>query len=145
MHIREAALEDLDDLMRIEAESFQEERFSRKLLEMFVNEEEFETLVCEIDGAVVGYSAAYTEPGVKSRVLSLAVEKRLRGKGIGRLLMQDIERRAKTLRSAAVTLEVRVTNVVAVNLYMEEGYRIRGTLVDYYAKGEDAFYMEKKM
>jgi ribosomal-protein-alanine N-acetyltransferase len=145
MRIREATINDLDDLMRIEEESFQEERFSRNLLEMFVNEEEFETLVCEIGGVVVGYAAAYTEPGIKSRVLSLAVEQRHRGEGIGSLLMRDIELRAMTLKSTSVSLEVRVTNLVAVNLYLKEGYRIRGTIPDYYAKGEDAFYMEKKL
>jgi ribosomal-protein-alanine N-acetyltransferase len=145
MQVREAALVDLDDLMRIEEESFQDERFSRELLEMFVKEEEFDTLVAETDGSVIGYAAAYTEPGVKTRVLSLAVEKRCRGRGIGRRLMHEIEHRAKTLRSGSVTLEVRITNLAAVNLYMEEGYRIRGTITDYYAKGEDAFYMEKKL
>jgi ribosomal-protein-alanine acetyltransferase len=145
MHIREVALVDLDDLMRIEEGSFQEERFSRELLEMFVKEEEFDTLVCEVEGEVIGYVAAYTEPEVKTRVLSLAVEKRCRGRGIGRGLMREIERRAKTLRSGSVTLEVRTTNLAAVNLYLEEGYRIRGTIADYYAKGEDAFYMEKKL
>ena len=112
---------------------------------MFVNEEEFETLVCEIEGVVVGYSAAYSEPGIKSRVLSLAVEHRNRGKGIARRLMVDIEYHARTLKSSTVTLEVRVTNVVAVNLYLKEGYRIQGTIPDYYSKGEDAFYMEKTL
>jgi len=145
MNIREATLMDLDDLMRIEEESFQEEKFSRDLLEMFLREEEFETLVCDLGGVVVGYAAAYTEPGVKSRVLSLAVEKGHRGKGIGHLLMREIEHRAKTLRSSTVTLEVRVTNLPAVNLYLDEGYRIKGTIPDYYSKGEDAFYMEKKL
>jgi ribosomal-protein-alanine acetyltransferase len=145
MRIREATSNDLDDLMRIEEESFQDERFSRNLLEMFVDEEEFETLVCEIDEEVVGYAAAYTEPGVKSRILSLAVERRQRGKGIARHLMREIEHRARTLRTGSVSLEVRVTNVVAVNLYLKEGYRIRGTIPDYYSKGEDAFYMEKKL
>ncbi|HEY3421074.1 MAG TPA: ribosomal protein S18-alanine N-acetyltransferase [Methanomassiliicoccales archaeon] len=145
MRVREATPQDLDDLMRIEEESFQEERFNRDLLEMFVNEEEFETLVCEMDGIVVGYATAYTEPGVKSRVLSLAVDKRHRGRGIGVELMREIEHRARTLRSNSVSLEVRVTNEVAVNLYLKEGYRIKGTIPDYYSKGEDAFYMEKKL
>ncbi|MGD0818251.1 MAG: GNAT family N-acetyltransferase [Methanomassiliicoccales archaeon] len=145
MHIREATQGDLDGLMRIEEESFQDERFSRNMLELFVNEEEFDTLVCEIEGSVVGYAAAYAEPEVRTRVLSLAVDTGHRGMGIGRRLMQEIEHRAKALRSTAVTLEVRVKNLPAVNLYLEEGYRIRGKIVDYYGKGENAFFMEKEL
>jgi len=143
MHIREATQEDLDELMRIEGESLQDERFSRNLLELFIKEEDFDTLVCEIDGIAVGYATAYTEPGVRSRVLSLAVGVRHRRKGIGSRLMRDIEHRTKENGSAFVTLEVRVTNVPAVNLYLAEGYQIKGTISDYYGKGENAFYMEK--
>jgi [ribosomal protein S18]-alanine N-acetyltransferase len=145
VNIREATPEDLDDLMRIEEESFREERFSRDLLEMFVREEEFETLICEVDGSAVGYSAAYIEPEVRSRILSLAVQKRYRGMGMARNLMREMEHRAMILRATSMTLEVRVNNAAAVNLYLEEGYQIRGTIPDYYAKGEDAFYMEKKL
>lgn len=145
MHIRRAAPEDLDDLMRIEDESFQDERFSRDLLEMFVNEDDFETLVCEVGGTVAGYATAYIEPGVMTRVLSLAVDYEHRGMGIGRQLMRQVEFQGKDSGSAVITLEVRVSNVPAVNLYLKEGYQIRGTIDDYYGKGEDAFYMEKKL
>jgi ribosomal-protein-alanine N-acetyltransferase len=145
MHIREAAPGDLDDLMRIEEESFQDERFSRNLLELFVNEDEFEAVVCEIEGTVVGYAASYNEPGVRTRVLSLAVDKQHRGMGIGRRLMQKMEDLAKSSASKEMTLEVRVTNVPAVKLYVREGYQIKGTVADYYGKGEHAFYMEKKL
>ena len=145
MHIREAEVKDLDELMRIEEGSFQDERFSRNLLELFIDEEEFDTLVCAINGKVVGYAAAFTEPGVRSRVLSLAVDQDHRGKGIGRRLMQDIENRAKDSGSKLMTLEVRVTNLAAVNLYLAEGYQVKGAIADYYGRGEDAFYMEKKL
>jgi [ribosomal protein S18]-alanine N-acetyltransferase len=145
MLIREAAPADLDDLMRIEEESFEDERFSRNLLELFLNEDEFEAVVCETAGKVVGYAAAYTEPGVRTRVLSLAVDKEHRGLGIGRRLMRRIEEGAKSSGSVEITLEVRVTNVPAVKLYLKEGYLIRGTVADYYGKGLHAFYMEKRL
>jgi [ribosomal protein S18]-alanine N-acetyltransferase len=145
MHIRRAASGDLDDLMRIEHESFQDERFSRNLLELFVTDNEFDTLICEIDGTVVAYATAYTETSVMTRVLSLAVDKERRGLGIGHELMRQIEQQARSLGSALLTLEVRVNNIAAVNLYLREGYMIRGKIADYYGKGKHAFYMEKKL
>ena len=145
MLIREAAQGDLDALMRIEEESFQDERFSRNLLELFVSEDEFEAVVCETEGKVVGYAAAYLEPEVRTRVLSLAVDKEHRGLGIGRMLMRRIEEGARSSGSLEITLEVRITNVPAVRLYLMEGYEIRGTVADYYGKGQHAFYMEKRL
>lgn len=145
MHIREASLGDLDDLMRIEEESFQDERFSRNLLELFINEEEFDALVCGVEGSVVAYAASFTEPGVRTRILSLAVDEKHRGLGIARRLLREIEFRAKGLESSAVTLEVRTTNVAAVSLYLEEGYRVKGTIADYYGKGKNALYMAKRL
>ena len=145
MHIREATQGDLDELMRIEEESFQDERFNRNLLELFVTEEDFDTRVCVVDGIVIGYATAYTDPGVRSRVLSLAVGEGHRRKGIGSRLMREIEHRAAEKRSAFITLEVRVINVPAVNLYLAEGYQIKGTIPDYYGKGEHAIYMEKRL
>jgi ribosomal protein S18 acetylase RimI-like enzyme len=145
MLIREAVQGDLDDLMRIEEESFQDERFSRNLLELFMNGDEFEAVVCEVEGTVVGYAAAYIEPGVRTRVLSLAVDKEHRGLGIGRSLMRRIEEGARSSGSMEITLEVRLTNVPAVRLYLVEGYMIKGTVADYYGKGQHAFYMEKRL
>jgi ribosomal-protein-alanine N-acetyltransferase len=145
MLIRKAAPRDLDDLMRIEEESFQEERFSRNLLELFMSGDEFDAVVCETGGKVVGYAAAYIEPGVRTRVLSLAVDKEHRSLGIGRRLMRRIEEGARSYGSMEITLEVRLTNVPAVRLYLNEGYVIRGTVADYYGKGQHAFYMEKKL
>jgi [ribosomal protein S18]-alanine N-acetyltransferase len=145
MHIRKAASGDLDDLMRIEQESFQDERFSRDLLELFVGDNEFDTLICEIDGSVVAYATAYTGTNAITRVLSLAVDKEHRCSGIGRGLMRQIERQARSLGSILLTLEVRVNNIAAVNLYLSAGYMIRGKITDYYGKGKHAFYMEKKL
>ena len=136
---------DLDDLMRIEEESFQDERFSRNLLELFINEEEFDAMVCEVEGSVVAYAAAFTEPGVRTRILSLAVDEKHRGLGIARRLLREIEFRAKGLGSSAVTLEVRTTNAAAVSLYLEEGYQVKGTIADYYGKGKNALYMAKRL
>jgi ribosomal-protein-alanine N-acetyltransferase len=42
-------------------------------------------------------------------------------------------------------LEVRVTNTPAVNLYKKLGFPVTRTIKGYYADGEDAYVMTKKL
>ena len=52
----------------------------------------------------------------------LVVMKAYRGRGIGRLLMEEITRKAQELDCAKITLEVRNDNTYAQKLYKNMGY-----------------------
>jgi len=55
-------------------------------------------------------------------VHDLAVRTGHRGRGIGRLLLEEIERRALARGSSKLTLEVHATNVGAMRLYRRFGF-----------------------
>jgi ribosomal protein S18 acetylase RimI-like enzyme len=55
-------------------------------------------------------------------VHDLAVRPAYRGRGIGRLLLEEIERRALARGSSKLTLEVHATNVGAMRLYRRFGF-----------------------
>jgi ribosomal-protein-alanine acetyltransferase len=146
MIVRDAALRDLDSLVRIEDESFEEDRFSRKILELMITETDFETLVGVVDGTVVAYVTAHTAEGSdKAQILSLAVDEGHQRIGVGREMMRQIERRIDHHRTRTITLEVRLTNIPAIDLYLSEGYSVKGLIHGYYGDGEDAIYMEKDL
>ena len=46
---------------------------------------------------------------------------------------------AKKVRN--LTLEVRVSNIPAINFYKKQGFKIETTKPHYYDNGEDAYYM----
>jgi ribosomal protein S18 acetylase RimI-like enzyme len=55
-------------------------------------------------------------------VHDLAVQPEYRGRGIGRLLLEEVERRARARGSSKLTLEVHATNVDAMRLYRRFGF-----------------------
>ena len=78
----------------------------------------------------------------EAHIVSVGVRTELRGQGIGELLLigaieQAMERKART-----VTLEVRVSNYVAQNLYKKYGFQNMGVRKGYYTDNrEDALIM----
>jgi ribosomal-protein-alanine N-acetyltransferase len=79
-------------------------------------------------------------------ILNVAVLPEYRRKGIARLLMSETEKRAYAASAALMTLEVRRSNVAALDLYREFDYRAVGVRPNYYAdEGEDAIVMVKEL
>ncbi|MCS7102469.1 MAG: ribosomal protein S18-alanine N-acetyltransferase [Candidatus Korarchaeum sp.] len=102
------------------------------------------------DGKVIGYvmcrvESHYTKSStlILGHVLSIAVSKEHRRKGIGEALMLKAEEGLLTYGSEAIYLEVRVSNEPAIRLYEKLGYKKLGIIPFYYADGEDAFLMYK--
>ncbi|MEZ4452175.1 MAG: GNAT family N-acetyltransferase [Nannocystaceae bacterium] len=97
-----------------------------------------QAVVAELDGQVVGYSffQVFVDEGY---IRHLAVDRRVRGRGIGRALMRAIAARMRALGCARWRLNVKPENEPAVGLYramgMEVAYasatlRFSWTLVD---------------
>lgn len=108
-------------------------------------------LVAEVEGRVVGYimcrvETAFTEDETikMGHVLSVAVDKDYRRRGIGTQLMLQAEENLRRDRGIDLMyLEVRVSNEPAISLYKKLGYAVLGIIPRYYADGEDAYLMYK--
>ncbi len=79
-------------------------------------------LVAEQAGAIVA-SAMSGYDGHRGWVYYLAVEPALQGRGIGRLLMDEVERLLLELGCPKINLLVRSTNEQALAFYERLGYR----------------------
>ena len=69
----------------------------------------------------IGFSTFFARPLLN--IHDLTVLRDHRGKGIGRLLMQEVESAARAMDCCRITLEVREDNSGARRLYDREGYR----------------------
>jgi ribosomal-protein-alanine N-acetyltransferase len=79
-------------------------------------------------------------------VVSIAVLPEHRKKGIGEALVKEAMNAMKLQYNAKQCyLEVRITNEPAINLYKKLGFEIARTVSGYYADGEDAHVMSKKL
>lgn len=78
----------------------------------------------------------------EAHIVSVGVRSRYRGRGIGELLLIGAIEQAMMRRARVVTLEVRVSNHVAQNLYRKHGFTERGVRKGYYTDNrEDALIM----
>ena len=73
-------------------------------------------LVVEDDGKVVGYGGMWFIVD-EAHVTNIAIAKAHRGRGLGKLLMENMLQFAADSGMAFMTLEVRRSNEVAQNLY----------------------------
>jgi len=107
--------------------------------------------LAEWNGAVVGYIMCRTEHNLsvlrrfalakKCHIISVAVVEAHRGKGVGTRLIQRAIERVRTESAKECYLEVRITNVQAIELYKRLGFRVVSTLSGYYKDGESAYTM----
>jgi ribosomal-protein-alanine N-acetyltransferase len=126
----------------IERASFNEERFQRWLLESMIGEKTFMTLVALEEKEVVGYGSVHLS-GAPARIISIAVLPDKRGRGLGRSLLEALENDCLAKSIMSLCLEVSISNLVALHLYLSKGYEVKGIIHGYYGDGKDAFYMVK--
>ncbi len=90
---------------------------------------------------IVGFVGIWTVSD-EAHITAIAVREAYRGKGIGELLMIAAFLLAEQINTHYVTLEVRVSNTVAQNLYTKYGFQKTGIRRGYYLDNrEDALIM----
>ncbi len=112
-------------------------------------------IVAEENGDVVGYIMCRIETGMpsfrllgivkKGHVISLAVLPEKQRDGIGYALMREAMEAMLNYKAKECYLEVRASNSPAVKLYKKMGLEIIRTVSGYYADGETAYVMARKL
>ncbi len=112
-------------------------------------------IVAELDGDMVGYIMCRIETGFssmgilsiskKGHVVSVAVLPKYQRKGLGMALMNETMKNMRLYRAKECFLEVRASNTPAVDMYKKLGFQVARTAKGYYADGEDAYVMTKKL
>jgi ribosomal-protein-alanine N-acetyltransferase len=90
---------------------------------------------------ILGYAGFWLMAG-EAHISTIAVQPNWRRRGIGELLLVAMLDRATELEADTATLEVRVSNATAQNLYHKYGFRQAGLRRRYYRNNdEDALIM----
>ncbi|MBC7235412.1 MAG: ribosomal protein S18-alanine N-acetyltransferase [Chloroflexi bacterium] len=93
------------------------------------------------DPSLLGYGGCWFMVD-EAHISTLAVRPAWRGRGLGELLLVSLIEEAYRHQVNLVTLEVRVGNLVAQNLYAKYGFRQVGRRKAYYSDNrEDAYIM----
>ncbi|MCE8020597.1 GNAT family N-acetyltransferase [Halomonas sp. MCCC 1A11036] len=144
--LRQAHPQDLGALYRLEQVAFSSDRFSRRQLWHLLNRAHAETLVADDEERLMGYGTLLFRRGSRrARLYSFCVHPQARGSGLGRQLLEALERVAIRYDCTALGLEVRVDNRAALGLYRRMGFRLERWLDDYYEDGCAGWQMNKPL
>ena len=100
---------------------------------------------------IIGYTVGEIEqmgkksnPRKAGHVMNIAVKVSHQGKGVGTMLLDEIEARFKLGGADIAYLEVRESNLTAQNVYKHRGYEYVRTAKEYYGD-EDGYIMTKPL
>jgi len=140
-NIRLVRQDDIAEISLLEEASFNDPYPSYFLSELARdNPETF--LVLTLNDEIVAYGVV--DHWVDhDHLLSIAVRPDSRRKGFGDTLLVELEKRVSKER--LLRLEVRQSNLAAIQLYSKRGFTKTGAAEGYYGDGEDAVIMEKML
>ena len=140
--IRRMQASDVDNVITIEEKAYGEHHWSK---ESFLNElsNELARYNCAFDedGNLVGYSGCW-QILEEVHITNIAVSPDFRRKKVGEKLLKRIVDECYENMAKYITLEVRVSNTPAINLYEKYGFKSLGVRKGYYQNNnEDALIM----
>lgn len=140
--IEAATLFDIDVIVRIEEELFCDP-WKKADFEYELKENPFAFLhVLKEKEEIIGY-IDYWITYETCQIASIAVEEVHQGKGYGNQLLEHCMNHAIESECHNISLEVRVSNMKAKNLYESYGFIPITIKSGYYKNGEDAYFMVK--
>ena len=144
-NIREMKLDDMSMVLRIDRLSFPLP-WSERTYRFEIEENRAASLyVIEVPrnglSEVVGYIGLWFIVD-EAHISTIAIHPDFRGHGFGDRLLQHALDYAASKGATTITLEVRVSNRVALNLYHKYGFKVVGSRPRYYRdNNEDAYLM----
>lgn len=144
LNIERMREEDLSEVLRIEKESFSDPWTEECFLEDLHRELSYPA-VAKIGGKVVGYTCLWKILD-ELQIANIAVDKGYRRKGIAQKLMAWVIQQGTGQGCKRITLDVRESNIIALEFYRKYGFEKIGQRKNYYCYPvEDAIIMEKKL
>lgn len=146
IQILELLNEDLDNIILLE-NTLYHKPWKKKDYEYELNINPFAhylKMVIKETNEIVGYIGFWVK-FEQAEITKISIDKKYQGLKLSKLLINDSFNRMKLAGCESCTLEVRVSNIVAINLYKSVGFNILTTRKQYYENGEDAYLMYKEL
>lgn len=144
LKVRPMKLEDVDAVWEIEKLSFRTPWSKEAFLQEMQTNNTARYVVAELGDELVGYGGMWFIID-EAHITNIAVHPDYRKQKIGEKIVHAMIETARREGIGSLTLEVRVNNIAAINLYRKLGFEDAGIRKGYYTDtGEDALIMWKR-
>ncbi|MFA8439355.1 ribosomal protein S18-alanine N-acetyltransferase [Pueribacillus sp. YX66] len=141
VEFRYMTVEDIDAVLAVDCQSFPNPWSKETFYQEMMYNDYALYLLMEYNGEIIGYSGMWIITD-EAHITNIAVLPEYRGQKLGEALFEKTIEVAKSYDAMTMTLEVRVSNQVAQNLYEKFGFQIGGLRKRYYTDNkEDAYVM----
>jgi ribosomal-protein-alanine N-acetyltransferase len=148
--VRQAELSDINEIMKINKVCLPE-NYSFDFFYRILSDFGYACVIGELEEEIIGYVLSRIErpftsflgvQSAKGHVISIAIIPKYRRKGLGIKIMKYGLKKLIDHEVETIYLEVRVSNVAAIEMYRKLGFYIKKEFKEYYRDGESAFVME---
>ena len=136
--IRRANVNDAISISELDSKMFTDSLGLNFIKNDLENNELASYFVYEIDEKIVGYINCWVSDNTE--ILNFCVLDEYQNQGIGSRLYNEVEKISKGI----ISLEVRESNLNAINFYINRGFRKVAIRKNYYSNGDDAILMVKR-
>ena len=144
IEIRDMVNSDLDRVVEIENLCFKAP-WGRDDLYREINDNKLAVMqVITVNDLVVGF-CDYWNTFDSGTICQIAIHPDYQHQKLGSKLLEEVFKDAKAKKTRTLTLEVRASNIKAINFYKKYGFKVTLIKEAYYSNGEDAIYMIKEV
>ena len=93
---------------------------------------------------IIGYFGFWITFDI-AQITKVSIAKDFQGRKLSYLLLQGLEKRIRLAQCVNLSLEVRVSNQIAIHVYEKCGFKIESIRKNYYDNHEDAYLMIKEL
>ncbi|MFO7264304.1 MAG: ribosomal protein S18-alanine N-acetyltransferase [Bacillota bacterium] len=139
--VRPMRLNDVDGVWEVDCAAFAHPWSKQAYYNELTMNRTAHYFVLTLDDNIVGFGGMWILVD-EAHITNVAVHPQVQGRRLGWLLMVTLMMKAIALGAQRMTLEVRVSNVKAQNLYRKLGFTVTGVRPKYYSDNmEDALIM----
>jgi len=145
LKIETATIKQLDELLKIEEDCFDQEAFTKQQIAYLLSDFNTIALIAKSTNDTAGFVIAQIEVEENTEyghIVTINAAPSFRRKGVATKLLQEIESFLKQRSITQIRLEVREDNNPALKLYNKLDYKIQGKLDRYYGK-KHGIYLKK--
>lgn len=143
LSIQPCQRDDINALVELENQVFDYSRISRRNFNRLLRSPAAQILLAKDHAQqLAGYAVILTRRNSRyARIYSIAVAPAFRGQGVAKRLVSDVIEMQRQQARHGLSLEVKLDNKSAIQLYQSFGFETIDVLVGYYDDGTDGLKM----